>query len=108
MKEMNLAQLETWIKLTPGTVFVYVYTSMCGTCKLAERMLNVIETMMPQLPLVKVNILEFARVMEQRKIQSVPCLMTVRDGIVIDKRYAFHSVDYLYREIFQPSQHEMS
>lgn len=99
MKEMNAAQLEAWMKLTAGTCYVYVYTPMCGTCKLAERMLTVIEAMRPQLPLVKINIRELVPQMERWRIESVPCLMRIQDAHVQDKLYAFRSVDYLYGEM---------
>jgi thioredoxin-like negative regulator of GroEL len=101
MRELSKVQLESWLKGSADTCFVFVYTPMCGTCKLAEKMLRIIEAMLPRCPLVRVNILELANEMEQWRIESVPCLLAIRCGIVIRKLYAFRSVDYLYQEILQ-------
>ena len=101
MIEMSKVQLESWLNVSAGTCFVFVYTPMCGTCKLAEKMLHVIEATVPECPLVRVNILELANEMEHWRIESVPCLLAVRSGVVIRKLYAFRSVDYLYQQILQ-------
>ncbi|MFE5317388.1 thioredoxin family protein [Paenibacillus sp. NPDC056579] len=82
----------------PGKrMFIYFYTPMCGTCKVTERMLEVILAMKPELPIVKCNI-NFSPDLAQRwQLESVPSIAYVVDGEAADKRYRMQSVDDLLR-----------
>jgi thioredoxin-like negative regulator of GroEL len=75
---------------------LFVYTPMCGTCKLAERMLSVISGARPELPLYQLNINLAPALAEQLQITSVPALFVFRGGAVESRHYALHSVGYLY------------
>lgn len=76
---------------------VLLYTPMCGTCKLAERMLNIIETMKPGISLYKSNMNALFELGQAWKIESVPCLLVMDQGELIHKIYAMDSVDHLYK-----------
>jgi thioredoxin-like negative regulator of GroEL len=99
--ELGNAQLASWLKQSADTRFVFVYTPMCGTCRLAEKMLQIVEAALPDCPLARVHIMELKRDMERWRIESVPCLLAIRNGVVIRKLYAFRSVDYVYQEILR-------
>jgi thioredoxin-like negative regulator of GroEL len=77
---------------------VFLYTPLCGTCKLAERMLDIILTMEPDLPIYKSNVNFLPRVVQDWQITSIPCIVILKDGP--DKKlYSMKSVDDLYREL---------
>ncbi|MBT2758308.1 thioredoxin family protein [Mesobacillus foraminis] len=87
-----------------GTGLVYFYTPLCGTCQMAGKMLNVVEQLHPDLSMGKVNLNFLPETADEFKVESVPCLLLVKDGTVKDKLYAFHSVPYLHETIKQTLQ----
>jgi thioredoxin 1 len=97
MEEWSANDLELWGE--EGSVAVFFYTPLCGTCKLGERMLGVIEELNPTVNIKKVNLNYSPELAEKWEIQSVPCLLLLRDGAEIKKIFALQSVDYLYKEI---------
>ena len=74
----------------------YLYTPMCGTCAVASKMLDVVEQLLPNLPLGKANINFTGSLPQKLQIESVPCLLITKDGVVTNKVYAFQSVPHLY------------
>jgi thioredoxin-like negative regulator of GroEL len=97
MEEWSAKELEKWGK--EGSVAVFFYTPLCGTCKLGERMLQVITESNPDLPVKKVNLNYSPELAEKWEIQSVPCLLLLKNGEEQKKIFAFQSVGYLYNEI---------
>ncbi|UOF89252.1 thioredoxin family protein [Fodinisporobacter ferrooxydans] len=78
---------------------VFFYTPLCGTCKVGERMLNIVLEMHASLPLVKCNVNFAANLVQTWQISSIPCLAIVRQGILYKKEYAMRSVDHLYQRL---------
>ncbi|MFF5995943.1 thioredoxin family protein [Lysinibacillus sp. KU-BSD001] len=74
----------------------YLYTPMCGTCAVASKMLNVVEELLPTLPLGKANLNYMEDLAYDYEIESVPCLVIVKNGKIVQKVYAFQSVLNLY------------
>lgn len=74
----------------------YLYTPMCGTCAVATKMMDVIEQLLPTLPIGKANLNYMEQVAYDYEIESVPCLLIAQDGKVTEKVYAFQSVPHLY------------
>lgn len=73
------------------------YTPLCGTCRLAERMLEIAEESGIQVPVKKINI-NFAPVLrDEWQISSVPCLIVTENGIPVLKEYAIGSVVDVHR-----------
>lgn len=77
--------------------YLYMYTPLCGTCKVGERMLEVVMEMLPDLPLFKMNINQVPQLAEEWRIESVPCLISMQDKIPIRKVYAMKSVVDLHK-----------
>lgn len=80
-----------------GRFAVLIHTPFCGTCKLAERMVAIVATMDNIVPIVRANINFLPWVRRKWEIASVPCLLLFDRGQCVDKRYAFQSVDTVYR-----------
>ncbi|GIQ68261.1 thioredoxin [Xylanibacillus composti] len=76
---------------------VFVHTPFCGTCKLAERMIAIVATMDNIVPVVRANINFLPWVRRKWELTSVPCLLLFEQSRCIGKRYAFQSVDTVYR-----------
>lgn len=79
-----------------GNMAILVYTPLCGTCHLARRMLEIVMTLLPDFRLVQTNIYSIPQYTRTWQIESVPCLLLIRDGMIVRKVYAMRSVDYLY------------
>lgn len=95
MNEWTKQQWEQTMKQEPIAAF-YLYTPMCGTCAVASKMMNVVEQLLPELPLGKANLNYMEDLAHQHEIESVPCLLLARDGKIVQKVYAFQSVLNLY------------
>lgn len=80
---------------------LYFYTPLCGTCKVGEKMLEVVSELVPHVSLFKININLAAQLAEDWKIESVPCLVVVQEKKPVNKIYALNSVPYLY-EVLKP------
>jgi|GEM_PF-706378 Thioredoxin. len=81
------------------TGFYFLYTPFCGTCHLAERMVAILEEMMPEMAAGKSDINYMADFAREYQIQSVPCLLLFAGGEIREKIYAFHSVSFLYEQL---------
>lgn len=97
MKEWNQEELISFVE-TGSTGVVYFYTPMCGTCQVASKMLFVVEAM-TDIQMGKLNLNFYPELASQFKIESVPCVLLVKDGHVTQKIYAVQSVPYLLEKI---------
>ncbi|WNQ09115.1 thioredoxin family protein [Paenibacillus aurantius] len=104
MKEWTPKELEQALWRREDAI-VFFYTPLCGTCKLAERMLGIVEVMLDRLPLSKANVNFLPERAAQWEITSIPCLVVLKEGKPVHKLYAMHSVDDLYR-FLKPYQRE--
>ncbi len=97
-----MANIESWTREQwenskgdfPESVF-YLYTPMCGTCAVASKMMDVIAGMKPDLPIGKADLNYIEDLAVDYEIESVPCLLVQKDGEVVHKIYAFHSIPHL-------------
>ena len=80
---------------------LYFYTPLCGTCQVAGKMLSIVEQMIPEIPFSKADLNYLPGIAETYFIESVPCLLVIKDGLIQEKIYAFKSVPYLYDLIKQ-------
>lgn len=79
------------------TFCVYIYTPLCGTCKVAERMLEVVGAMRADLQVDRVNIHVIPSLVRLWQVESVPCLIKLDQGQLAQKMYAFESVENVLR-----------
>lgn len=95
MNEWTKSQWEERIANEARTAF-YLYTPLCGTCAVASKMMEVVEQLLPNLPIGKANLNYTEQLAYDLQIESVPCLVVTRNGEITEKIYAFQSVPYLY------------
>lgn len=79
------------------TAVVFFHTPLCGTCRLAERMVHVAETALKGLPVYRCNVNFAPDLVQQYEITSIPCVAVFSGGQLADKRYRMQAVDELYR-----------
>lgn len=79
-----------------GVLCIYFYTPMCGTCQLASKMLEIVDEAIPTMQISKCNLNYFPAVAAEYEIESVPCLTIWKNGMIVEKIYAFKSVPYIY------------
>ncbi|MFD0589912.1 thioredoxin family protein [Paenibacillus sp. GCM10027627] len=97
LEELTEKELHQIAAADIGRAAVLFTTPMCGTCKLAERMLEVAEAAGVSYPIYKTNINFTPRLREEWRIASVPCLVVLKNGQLAEREYAMRSVDYLYK-----------
>lgn len=81
------------------TKFLYLYTPLCGTCQVAGKMLSVVEQLLPEHKWLKADLNYVPTLAEQYSIESVPCLLVLRNDELVKKIYAFQSVPFLYESL---------
>ncbi|HZG69976.1 MAG TPA: thioredoxin family protein [Chondromyces sp.] len=80
-------------------VAVYAYTPMCGTCQVAGKMVDVIEQILKGWTIVKIDLNYYEPIAVKYEVESVPCLLIFKDGVLQDRIYAFQSVPHLYEKL---------
>ncbi|MBB6453467.1 hypothetical protein HNQ94_001916 [Salirhabdus euzebyi] len=86
---------------SPYYQFIFIHTPLCGTCKLAKKMLETMENI-PNVPNIHaMNAFLFPDYMRQFEVKSVPCLAIVRKGALMESIYAFQSIPNVYEKIKQ-------
>lgn len=80
-----------------GAFAVFLYTPLCGTCKVGSRMLDVVGTMRPDFAVLQANVNAMPKLIQEWRVESVPCLIHLDGGAVVRKLYAFESVENVYR-----------
>ncbi|WP_246054186.1 thioredoxin family protein [Paenibacillus anaericanus] len=76
---------------------LFFYTPFCGTCKLTEKMLNIVLETGTVITVSKMNINYTPFLRDAWKISSVPCLVVLQNGAPIQIEYAMSSVVELHR-----------
>ncbi|GGE48375.1 thioredoxin-like protein YusE [Pullulanibacillus camelliae] len=97
MKDLSVEAYETMSE--DGVVGLFFKTPFCGTCQLAEQLLNLTFQALDGkgTPTYMCRAGEWEEYLSEWRIESVPCLIFVKDGQVLEKLYAFESVTKLYQ-----------
>lgn len=98
LQELNEQALIRMRWREPAPFAVYFYTPWCGTCKYGEKMLNVVKAMAPGALIYRANVNFLPSVVQEWKIESVPCLAFVEGGRVTEKLYTMRSVEFLLQK----------
>lgn len=98
MKELTREEMLQQLQ-NPGVAAVYFHTPLCGTCRLARRMLEVAEAALSGPELLACDLNFVPDLAERFCIEAVPCLARLEDGTATEKVYAMQSADGLYRRL---------
>ncbi|WP_227936248.1 thioredoxin family protein [Alkalihalobacillus deserti] len=99
MEEIVSSGLNKKLSAREPLTIVFVYTPLCGTCKLAEGMLRVIQSSFDSLPMFSLNINHSPAFAQQWKIKSVPCLLVFQKGLGVERIYAFGSIGLVHNKL---------
>ncbi|SDM74713.1 thioredoxin family protein [Bacillus sp. OK048] len=99
MNDWTLDEVSSLLK-NHSSGLIYFYTPLCGTCQVASRMLHVIENLVT-IEIGKINLNFYQELAKKFEIESVPCLVFIKEGEAVDMVYAFQSVPFLYEKIKQ-------
>ncbi|MFA4133059.1 MULTISPECIES: thioredoxin family protein [unclassified Brevibacillus] len=100
MQELSSIELIQYLQ-EKESVALFVYTPMCGTCKLAARMLGIIQEALPAVPLYQLNVNTTPALAEQWQVTSVPALLIFQRNELVARHYAIQSVGFLY-DVLKP------
>lgn len=81
--------------------FIFIYSRFCGTCHVARSFLDKIENTHQQEVFYEMNASLSPDFLQRFKIESVPCLLIMKDGIVKEKVYTFYSVWNIYHYLYK-------
>ncbi|HET7627547.1 MAG TPA: thioredoxin family protein [Bacillales bacterium] len=93
LRNLSAEQLQ---QMNEGNSLVYFYTPLCGTCAKAERLLNLTLEAMPGVCVYACNLNFAPEVAIRWKIESVPCLIRLRNGDAEAICYAFEPLTRIY------------
>ncbi|ARK30365.1 thioredoxin family protein [Halalkalibacter krulwichiae] len=96
MEEISSKKLAEKLADRDPITIVFVYSPLCGTCKLAEKMLRVVQSSFDALPMYSLNINHSPLFAQQWKVKSVPCLFIFQRGLGVERIYAFRSISYVH------------
>lgn len=96
MKECSVPQLLAALG-SGEAMAVFFHTPTCGTCKLAARMLEAVELLLPGLPFYSCDVNTAPGLVRDWRIRSVPCAGFIRNGEVVELRYRMGGADELYQ-----------
>jgi thioredoxin-like negative regulator of GroEL len=89
---------DDWLRLKRiggGQDALFFASPFCGTCKVAERMLDVVQAIGVPVTLYKLNINEAVKLRSDWRITSVPCIVIIKNGEPERIEYAMRSVEHL-------------
>ena len=83
------------VKNTKGLLIVDFWASWCGPCRMMAPIIEELEAEMPEVTFAKVNIDEEVQPALENNITSIPTLLFIKDGEVVNKSVGVVSKDQL-------------
>lgn len=98
---INEQELHEIAQMDIGRAAVLFTSPFCGTCKVAEKMLEIAAHLGVPAQLYKANINFTPYFREQWQIRSIPALILIKNGKVVEQIYAMKSVDVIHEKLLQ-------
>lgn len=97
MRESTEKELFGWIEAGERQIIVFGHSPFCGTCRVARRMLEVVEQMNPDIDIYALDLNFSPRFIQKYKVSSTPSVSVFEPGMRGEPRtaYAMQSVPYL-------------
>ena len=93
--KLTTANYNETIKNTKGLLIVDFWASWCGPCRMMAPIIDELEAEMPEVTFAKVNIDEEVQPALENNITSIPTLLFVKNGEVVNKSVGIVSKDQL-------------
>lgn len=75
---------------------VYFHTPTCGTCRVARRMMEAVELLLPELLFLSCDLNLAPELAQNWQIRSVPCAVYIKNGQPVGFRYRMGDTVELY------------
>lgn len=106
MEELSAREVEGLLTFNKKPIALFLYTPLCGTCKLAAEMVGVVEKMLPDVDVYALNINLMPTIAWKWEITSIPCIAILHKQHLTRRMYAMNSVPDIYQYL-RPLQENM-
>ena len=83
------------LKSSQSKVLIDFYADWCGPCKMIAPILEEISKEQPELIIAKINVDELTEIAIQYGIQSIPTLMVMENGEIVNKAVGFRTKEQI-------------
>lgn len=97
--EKNESELIEILQQVNEEMIVYLFTTFCGTCRLAEQMLTIASSVQDTHIIYKLDANFAPNFIRTYEVKSVPSLIKFKNNELLEKTYAFSSVQDIYEII---------
>lgn len=87
-------------QLEKDSYILFIHTPFCGACTVGRAMLEKIEKIHRQDIFLEMNANYEEQFLHEHKIESVPCLLIKKDGVIKEKIYTFYSTANIYHYLY--------
>ncbi len=84
-------------ELLSGRVLIDFYADWCNPCKLMNPTLTKFKESQDTVKLVKINVDDSFEIASKYSIKSIPTLIYLEDGEIVDRTSGVKSIDDLYK-----------
>lgn len=99
ISELTEEQLLQISSMELGSAAILFTSPFCGTCKVAVKMLEIVQATGVPYHMYQANINFTPHFRDQWKIKSIPSLVLIKNGNVVDTIYAMQSVSSIYERL---------
>ena len=92
IKNITYGNFKEEVLNSERTVLLDFWADWCGPCRMLSPTVDLLAEQMPHIKVGKVNIDEQLKLAEQFKIMSIPTLVVLKGGKVIDKKVGVQSM----------------
>lgn len=98
---MVLKNKEEFLKIINENEIVIVdfFATWCGPCKMLSPVIENVEKLLPNIKFIKVDIDQHNELASEYRIQSVPTLIFIKNGIEVAKSIGYVDEDALIEKI---------
>ena len=79
-------------------VIIFGFAPICMTCEISHRMLKIVQETL-KFKFYSIDLNYHQEWVQQEQLMSVPVLLLIEDGEIVDRIYAFRDVSYLFEKL---------
>ena len=95
--ELNTTELSQLIQ-SNHRVIIFGYAPICATCEISYRMLRIVQDTL-RFKFHSIDLNYHQEWVQHHQVMSVPALLFIEDGEIVERTYAFKDVAHLYDKL---------